>query len=181
MNNGKVHSLFKSPSHSFHKYEERQLNIIEGLGVEGDAHAGTTVKHRSRVAKDPTQPNLRQVHLIHAELFEELRLQGFTVHPGEMGENITTSGLPLLDLPKDTLLKIGSQVILKVIGLRNPCHQINAIQDELMQALISKNEKGELIRKAGIMTVVMTGGKIHPDDNIEVTLPPPPYQKLEKV
>ncbi|MCG8328000.1 MAG: MOSC domain-containing protein [Chitinophagales bacterium] len=181
MKPGIVKSLSKSKGHTFNKYNCDQLTLLKGLGVEGDAHMGEKVKHRSRVAKDPNQPNLRQVHLIHAELFEELAQQGFQVQDGEMGENITTTGIDLLNLPKDTILSIGTASKIKITGLRNPCNQINSIQNGLMQALIDKDEEGNIIRKAGIMGIVLEGGAVNVGDEILVELPAEPHMKLEKV
>lgn len=177
---GKVKALSKSDSHTFNKYNCDQLTLLEGLGVQGDAHMGKTVKHRSRVAKNPNQPNLRQVHLIHNELFEQLATQGFTVKDGEMGENITTQGIPLLELPTNTVLKIGEAQI-KVTGLRNPCKQINSIQDGLMNAVLEKDKDGNLIRKSGIMGIVLKGGDIKVGDRIEVFKPEAPHTNLEPV
>jgi MOSC domain-containing protein YiiM len=157
------------------------IRLIEGLGVEGDAHAGTTVKHRSRVARDPTQPNLRQVHLVHGELLEELRAAGFDVAPGCIGENITTQGLDLLGLPTGTRLHIGECAIVSVTGLRNPCHQLERIQSGLMAAVLDRDAAGNLIRKAGIMGVVLAGGEVRPGDAIRVELPPEPRKPLECV
>ncbi len=110
-----------------------EIRLVEGQGVEGDAHAGETVRHRSRVAVDPTRPNLRQVHLIQRELFEELAAQGLSVAAGEMGENITTAGLDLLALPEGTRLRIGPQAEVVVTGLRNPCGQIEAFRPGLLR------------------------------------------------
>jgi len=165
-----VLAVHRSPTHSFSKTPALSIRLIAGLGVEGDAHAGETVKHRSRVAKDPTQPNLRQVHLIHAELLDELNAAGFAVKPGDMGENITTRGLDLLALPTGARLTIGSAVI-KVTGLRNPCVQLDRFQTGLMQATLDRDEAGNLIRKAGVMGVVLAGGDIHSGDEIRVGLP----------
>ncbi len=181
MNNGTVKSVSKSPTHTFNKYNCECINLLKGLGVEGDAHQGKTVKHRSRVAADPTQPNLRQVHLIHAELFAELAEKGFAVKDGELGENITTVGVDLLGLPRDTILKIGAEAQIQITGLRNPCIQIDSIQEGLMNAVLDKDEEGNLIRKAGIMGIVLEGGKIKPGDKITVQLPPKPFIKLERV
>jgi len=180
MTQGKVVALSKSGSHTFNKYNCDGLTLLAGLGVEGDAHMGKTVKHRSRVKKDPTTPNLRQVHLMHAELFDELSEKGFTVHPGEMGENITTRGIDLLNLPKDTVLKIGATEIV-ITGLRNPCSQLESIQTGLMKAVLDTNEQGELVRKAGIMGIVQAGGDIATNDTIFVELPEQPHLALEKV
>ena len=176
-----VVSVSKSSTHAFSKEPIAEISLIAGEGVEGDAHRGVTVKHRSRVKADPTQPNLRQVHLIHRELFDELQQKGFKVSPGVMGENITTQGIDLLSLPRHTLLKIGPSTELKVTGLRNPCAQLDDYQTGLMSALIAKDAQGNLIRKAGIMAIVVTGGKVKPHDAIEIILPARPYQKLERV
>lgn len=178
---GKVLALCRSETHTMSKPIVSSLTILKGLGVESDAHQGVTVKHRSRVARDPSQPNLRQVHLIHAELHDELKAKGFNISAGQMGENITTRGISLLDLPKGTLLHIGETVILEVTGLRNPCHQLDVIQQGLMQAVLDKDAEGHLIRKAGIMTVVVGGGEIFVDDEIKAHLPVKPYKTLEVV
>lgn len=157
------------------------IRLIEGLGVEGDAHAGKTVKHRSRAARDPNQPNLRQVHLVHAELLEELRGAGFEVWPGRIGENITTSGLDLLNLPTGTRLHIGDAAIVSVTGLRNPCRQLEGIQSGLMAAVLDRDAAGKLVRKAGVMGVVLASGDVRPGDPIRVELPPEPRNSLECV
>jgi MOSC domain-containing protein YiiM len=176
-----VLAVHSSPTHTMQKNTQSRIVLLEGLGVEGDAHLGVTVKHRSRVAQDPTQPNLRQVHLIHAELLEEVKGKGFHVIPGQMGENITTSGIDLLSLPKDTILSIGAAAQIRVTGLRNPCAQLDGIQPGLMKAVLDKDENGNLIRKAGIMGVVVSGGEICPGDKIAVSLPPEPHEKLDRV
>jgi MOSC domain-containing protein YiiM len=157
------------------------IRLLPGLGVEGDAHLGETVQHRSRVARDPSQPNLRQVHLIHSELHDELLAAGFAVAPGLMGENITTRGLDLLALPTGTLLTLGDTAKIQVTGLRNPCTQLDRIQSGLMAATLARNEAGNLIRKAGIMAIVVTGGVVRPGDTIGVTLPLGPHRPLETV
>ena len=151
------------------------------MGVEGDAHQGATVKHRSRVARDPTQPNLRQVHLVHAELHDELREAGFAVAPGQMGENVTTSGVDLLGLATGTRLHLGSSAIVEVTGLRNPCAQLDKIQKGLMAATLGRDEHGNLVRKAGIMGVVLAEGEVRPGDPIRVEPPPPPHRPLAVV
>lgn len=178
---GTVLALSKSPTHTMSKPNCDSIQLLAGLGVEGDAHKGKTVKHRSRVAKDPTQPNLRQVHLIHKELHEELEAKGFSIAPGQMGENITTKGIALLDLPKGTLLYIGASAKIEITGLRNPCHQLDGIQPGLMKAVLDRDASNNLIRKAGIMAIVLEGGIINRGDAIEVVLPPKPHQKLERV
>ncbi len=178
---GKVLALSKSQSHTFSKLNQISLQLIAGKGVEGDAHLGETVKHLSRVAKDPTQPNFRQVHLIHSQLFAELAEKGFLVKPGEMGENITTEGIPLLDLPRNTILKIGKTAKIQITGLRNPCLQLDDFQKGLMKAVLDKDKDGHLIRKAGIMGIVLAGGNVTLNDVIEVEYPLEPYLKLERV
>jgi MOSC domain-containing protein YiiM len=177
---GTISALSKSSTHTMRKFNENSLHLLTGLGVEGDAHNGVTVKHRSRVAQDPTQPNLRQIHLIHAELHDELRAKGFEVAAGQMGENITTRGVDLLNLPKGTRLKIGKTVI-EITGLRNPCHQLNGIQDGLLKAVLGRDEGDNLVRKAGIMGIVLKGGVIFMTDLIYVELPELPYIPLERV
>ncbi len=176
-----VQAVHSSAAHQFSKGTRECIHLLQGLGVEGDAHMGRTVKHRSRVAVDPTQPNLRQVHLLHAELLEELKTRGFTVKPGDLGENITTTGLALLKLPVGTKLHIGQNVVLEVTGLRNPCAQIDQFQKGLLSAVLEYDEAGNPIRKAGIMSIVLIGGEVYPNDQIRVSLPPEPHRKLERV
>ena len=167
--------------HHFSKTPALSIRILEGLGVEGDAHLGETVKHRSRVRRDPTQPNLRQVHLIHAELFDELRGKGFEVRAGDLGENVTTRGVDLLALPQGTHLHLGDSAIVEVTGLRNPCVQIDMFQKGLMAATLDRAADGSLIRKAGIMSVVISGGDVRPGDPIRVELPDGPHRRLQPV
>jgi MOSC domain-containing protein YiiM len=155
--------------------------LVAGIGVEGDAHAGVTVRHRSRVAVDPTQPNLRQVHLVHAELHDELRARGFTVDPGQIGENITTRGLDLLALPTGTVLRLGPRAVVEVTGLRNPCRQLDGFQAGLLRAVLDADERGRPVRKAGIMGIVLRGGPVRPGDPIGVDLPEGPHRPLERV
>lgn len=178
---GKVVGLNKSADHHFSKTPADQLRLIKGEGIEGDAHRGVNVKHRSRVKADPTQPNLRQVHLLHLELILELQEQGFDVNPGSMGENITTSGIDLLSLPKGAVLNVGAETGIEVTGLRNPCIQIDAYQKGLVAAVLDKDEQGNLVRKAGIMGIVLGGGNINIGDEIQVVLPTKPYRLLEVV
>jgi MOSC domain-containing protein YiiM len=155
--------------------------LLKGLGVQGDAHMGEKVKHRSRVAKDPNQPNLRQVHLIESELFDELKEKGFVVREGEMGENITTQGIKLLDLPKNSILHIGESAMVMITGLRNPCSQLDTFQDGLMKAVLDKDEAGNIIRKSGVMGIVLKAGEVKYGDEIIIELPLKPHMRLEKV
>jgi MOSC domain-containing protein YiiM len=178
---GVVVAVCRSPAHTFGKLARPAVQLLAGLGVEGDAHLGTTVKHRSRVAADPTQPNLRQVHLIHAELHDELRAAGFDVGPGQMGENVTTRGVDLLALPAGTLLRLGAEAVVEVTGLRNPCVQLDDFRPGLTAAVLDRDAAGNLVRKAGVMGVVRTGGEVKPGDTVVVELPPPPHRALEKV
>ena len=176
-----VVSVARHQTHDFSKTVVDRIEIIENLGVAGDAHAGVTVKHRSRVAVDPSQPNLRQVHLIQRELFDELADKGFELKAGDLGENILTEGLALLDLPTDTILTIGPGIRLKVTGLRNPCAQIERFRTGLLKELVYPGDDGAIVRKAGIMTVVLAGGWVQPGDRIEAELPPLPHRPLERV
>lgn len=169
-------------AHTFSKQPCTQIYLIARLGVVGDAHLGATVQHRSRVAQDPTQPNLRQVHLIHAELHDELRGAGFTVGPGDMGENITTRGIALLDLPAGARLRFGDAgALVEITGLRNPCTQLNAFRTGLMAAVLDHDASGNLIRKAGVMGVVVAGGPVTAGDVIHIELPRQPYCRLDRV
>lgn len=169
-----------SPGHAFSKVPAGAIRLLAGLGVAGDAHLGETVKHRSRVARDPTQPNLRQVHLLHAELLAELAERGFTVRPGDIGENILTRGLDLLGLPTGTRLRIGAAEI-EVTGLRNPCAQLDRFQKGLMAACLDRAPDGGLVRKAGVMGVVHAGGEVRPGDTVEVVMPEGTHQPLQPV
>ncbi len=178
---GRVIAVARDGAHRFSKEVVEAITIIAGLGIEGDAHAGTTVRHRSRVRADPTQPNLRQVHLIHAELFAEVAAKGFTIAPADLGENITTQGIDLLALPRGTVLAVGESVRLEVTGLRNPCAQIEAFQPGLLGAVLEKAPDGTLIRKSGIMSIVLAGGVVRAGDVIEARLPAPPLLPLERV
>ena len=176
-----VVAVSRDSDHRFSKPQTQEILLLAGLGVHGDAHAGTTVQHRSRVAADPTQPNLRQVHLLHAELLAELDTQGFAVQPGQLGENITTQNLDLLALPCGTQLRIGPEAVVEVTGLRNPCAQINAFQPRLLNAVLGRDGNGEVVRKAGIMGIVVTGGRVAPGDGIVVCLAAEPHRALERV
>ena len=179
--NAVVAAVSRSAKHTLVKANQDGIRLLSGLGVDGDAHQGATVKHRSRVARDPTQPNLRQVHLIHAELHEELRAAGFIVSAGQMGENITTQGVDLLGLPAGARLCLGGAAVVEVTGLRNPCAQLDRIQPGLMAATLGRDEHGNLVRKAGIMGVVIAGGEVRPGDQIRVELPPQPHRPLVPV
>jgi len=181
MMDASVLAVSLSPTHSFSKPNVESIRLVAGLGVEGDAHAGETIKHRSRVKVDPTQANLRQVHLIQAELFEELSAKGFSVAPGEMGENVTTRGIDLLALPVGTRLRLGASAVVELTGLRNPCVQIDRFQKGLLAAVVERDGGGEVVRKAGVMGIVLSGGEVRPGDPIAVTLPPEPHRRLERV
>lgn len=167
-----------SATHGFSKPNRESIRLLAGLGVEGDAHLGRAVKHRSRVAKDPSQPNLRQVHLIHAELHDELRAAGFSVCAGQMGENVTTRGIDLLSLPTGARLLIGESALVEITGLRNPCVQIDRFQKGLMKAVLDRDPEGNLVRKAGVMGIVIEGGEVRPGDAIRAELPPGPHRPL---
>jgi MOSC domain-containing protein YiiM len=178
---GVVIAVCLSAVHQFSKPEQKSIRLLVGLGVEGDAHLGVTVQHRSRVAKDPSQPNLRQVHLIHEELIGDLRACGFQVAPGSLGENITTRGVDLLALPRGARLHIGNAAVVGVTGLRDPCRQLNDYQSGLMAAVLGRDEKDNLVRKAGIMGIILTAGEVRAGDPIRVELLPDHNQRLERV
>ena len=178
---GRIISLHRSAVHEFSKDHVATIRLLAGLGVEGDAHSGETVQHRSRVAIDPTQPNLRQVHLLHSELLAELESEGFPVGPGLIGENIGTEGIDLLDLPTGTRLELGSDAVIEVTGLRNPCKQLQQIDPALLPRLAHRDDAGNIIRLAGIMAIVLTGGEIHTGDAIRVELPSEPHRPLAPV
>ena len=177
----KVESLSKDDQHRFSKQPVAELSFIIGEGIDGDAHRGEKVQHRSRVKANPGQPNLRQVHLIGAELIEQLQSEGFDVQPATLGENVLTSGIDLLALPTDTRLQLGNEVILRVTGLRNPCAQLDNYQKGLTAAVLDRDADGKLIRKAGVMAVVERGGQVRTGDAIKLSLPPEPHQPLEPV
>ncbi|WP_144300002.1 MOSC domain-containing protein [Elioraea rosea] len=174
-------AVASGPGHAFSKQAAAEILLLAGLGVAGDAHAGETVKHRSRVARDPTQPNLRQVHLLHAELFEELAPLCFALKPGDIGENVTTRGLDLLALPAGTILRLGASATVALTGLRNPCYQLDDFAKGLMKATLGRAADGSLIRKAGVMAVVREGGVVRPGDAITVTRPDGPQVPLAPV
>jgi MOSC domain-containing protein YiiM len=176
-----VESVSASSGHTMAKEIRPEIRLVAGLGVEGDAHMGATVKHRSRLRRHASRPNLRQVHLIHGELHDELRAGGFRVSAGQMGENVTTRQVDLLGLPTGTRLRIGEHALVEVTGLRNPCAQLNGIQAGLMEAVLDRDEQENLIRKAGVMAVVLIGGEVRPGDAIMAELPPPPHRPLRPV
>ncbi|MER5710582.1 MOSC domain-containing protein [Streptomyces sp. NPDC053253] len=181
MSGGSVQTVSSNGTYTFTKPNREAITLLAGLGVEGDVHAGVTVKHRSRVARDPSQPNLRQVHLIHAELFEDVAGAGFEVAPGDLGENVTTRGIDLLGLPTGTRLHLGDQAVVEVTGLRNPCAQIDNFRHGLLKQVLGRDENGEVVRKAGIMGIVLVGGEVRPGDTIRAELPEGPHRPLEMV
>ncbi len=167
--------------HSFSKQPRAAITLVAGVGVDGDAHSGATVQHRSRVRRDPTQPNLRQVHLFPAELHDELRLSGFDLVPGDVGENVTTRGVDLLGLGRGSLLHLGGDAVVEVMGLRNPCRQLDRFQPGLMRATLGRDDAGSVLRRAGVMGVVVHGGVVTAGDPVGVALPPGPFQSLGPV
>lgn len=181
MSEGRIIAVSRSATHTMTKPSCERIRLLTGLGVEGDAHMGETVKHLSRVARDPTQPNLRQVHLLHSELHDELCAKGFDVAPGLMGENVTTRGVDLLTLPTGARLHLGASAIVEVTGLRNPCYQLDGVQKGLMAATLDREADGELIRKAGVMAIVIAGGDVAVGDAIRVELPSGAHERLKPV
>lgn len=178
---GVVTAVSRNEEYTFTKQNRESITLLAGLGVEDDVHQGVTVKHRSRVAKDPTAPNLRQVHLIHSELLDELREKGHDVAPGSIGENVTTRGIDLLGLPAGTRLHLGAEAVVEVTGLRNPCVQIDLFSKGMLKEVVHKGEDGELVRLAGIMSIVLVGGVVRPGDEIRVELPAEPHRALAPV
>jgi hypothetical protein len=177
----RIHALCRTREHASSKAREARLRLLAGRGVEGDAHCGETIQNRSRMASDPDRPNLRQVHLIHRELLEDLREKGFELAPGSMGENVTTEGVDLLGLPTGSQLELGREAVVEITGLRNPCPQLDEIQEGLMSAVVERDEAGRLVRRSGVMAIVVEGGEIREGDAIRVTLPPEPHHALEPV
>ncbi len=172
-------AVSRSPAHTLVKPTQESITLVAGLGVEGDAHLGAKVRHRSRARRDPAEPNRRQVHIIHGELHDELRAAGFAVQPGEMGENVTTRGVDLLALPAGARLRLGDSAVVEVTGTRNPCKKLDRIQPGLMKATLDRDEDGNVVRKAGVMAIVVEGGEVRPGDAVAVQLPSPPHRALE--
>lgn len=177
----KVVAIHLDPAHRFSKQPAEALLLRTGLGVEGDAHCGVTVQHRSRVARDPSAPNLRQVHLLQTELLDELNASGFEVVPGAVGENVTTRGVDLLGLPTGARLRLGVDALVELTGLRNPCRQLDRYRRGLQRAVLDREEDGTLVRRAGVMAIVLADGAVCPGDTIDVALPDGPYRPLEPV
>jgi len=176
-----VVAVSASATHSFSKSVVPSIDLITGIGVAGDAHSGATVRHRSRVRRDPTQPNLRQVHLMHAELFDDLRVAGFDVAPGDLGENVTTCGVDLLGLPEGAVLTLGDDAVVEITGLRNPCYQIDDFRSGLLKQVVGVDTDGNVVRRTGVMAVVRVGGTVRTGDPITVAHPGGPHRPLEKV
>lgn len=176
-----VVAVHSRPVHAFSKLEQPSIELVEGHGVRGDAHFGVTVKHRSRVARDPSQPNLRQVHLLQEELLEELRARGLSVGRGEMGENVTTRGIDLLGLTRGTRLRLGTHAVVEITGLRNPCAQIESFRKGLLAAVLDREPSGALVRKAGVMGIVVAGGWVASADAVEVAHVPGHGEALQPV
>jgi MOSC domain-containing protein YiiM len=178
---GLVASVSSSATHTMRKPARASIRLLPGLGVERDAHAGKTVQHRSRLERTPEAPNLRQVHLLHAELHEELAAAGLAVSPGNMGENVTTRGVDLLALPVGTRIRLGQDAVVELTGLRNPCAQLDGLRPGLMAACLERDATGALVRKAGVMAIVVAAGDVRPGDAIAVELPAGEPRPLEPV
>jgi MOSC domain-containing protein YiiM len=176
-----VTAVSRSRGHNFSKPNQLQIRLVAGLGVEGDAHMGRTVKHRYDVRRKPSAPNLRQVHLMHEELLEELRAGGFDLQPGTLGENVMTRGVDLLGLPEGTRLRLGPAALVEVTGLRNPCRQIEAFRPGLLAAVLGRDAEGRVVRKTGVMAIVLEGGDVQPGDPVAVELPAGPHRPLAPV
>ena len=178
---GSVVAVSRRPGHHFSKTNALFITLVAGIGVEGDGHAGATVQHRSRLAQFAKTANLRQVHLIHEELFDELREIGFPVRAGDLGENVTTRGIDLLALPTGTRLRLGAEAVIELTGLRNPCVQIDRFQPGLVAAVIGRDAEGRPRYKAGVMSIVIAGGVVRPGDAIAIELPAAPHAALARV
>jgi MOSC domain-containing protein YiiM len=178
---GAVAAVARSEDHTMSKPVRDSIVLVAGLGVEGDAHQGVRVKHRSRVRRDPMAPNLRQVHLIHEELLDELGAKGFELAPGQLGENVTTRGVDLLRLPTGTRIHLGATAVVELTGLRNPCSQLDGLREGLMAAMLDRDEEGGLVRKAGVMGIAVAGGEVRAGDPIRVEPPSEPHRPLEPV
>ena len=178
---GRVVAVARDAEHRFAKSVEVAITLMPGLGVAGDSHSGATVQHRSRLARTPGAANLRQVHVIHAELLEELAEAGFDVGPGQLGENVTTRGIDLLRLPRGARLRLGAALI-EVTGLRNPCRQIDAnVGPGAMAATLGRAADGSLVRKAGVMAIVVEGGEVRAGDDVTVEHIPETAEPLAPV
>lgn len=175
---GVVVAVSSKPEHGVLKQAQPSIRVLTGLGVEGDAHYGSKVQHRSRARQYPDLPNYRQVHLLSSELHDDLGAAGMPVAPGEMGENVTTRGIDLLALPTGAVLRIGASAVVELSGLRNPCPQLDAIHEGLMAATLGRDEHGQFVRKAGVMAVVLHDGTVQAGDSIEIELPPEPHRPL---
>ncbi len=178
---GVVAAVSRDEGHNFTKPNVDEIELVAGFGVKGDSHWGETVQHLVRVREDPTRPNRRQIHLIHGELHDELRGAGYAVEPGQMGENVTTRGVDLLGLPTGARLRIGDEAVVEITGLRNPCKQLDRFQPGLMRAVLDRAAQGNLVRKSGVMGVVLAEGEIKAGDAIQIELPPTPHRPLERV
>ena len=178
MSTATVIAVASDKEHNFSKVTKPVITLIAGFGVEGDAHAGKTVQHLWDKERTPDAPNLRQVHLVHEEIFTELAEQGFNVSPGDIGENIVTRGIDLLKFPLGTLLEFESGAVVELTGLRDPCRKINKIQDGLIHKFVYKNDEGKRSVKSGVMSIVLKGGEIRPKDSITVILPDSPHEPL---
>jgi MOSC domain-containing protein YiiM len=178
---GIVTAVSRGATHTFSKTMQPGIRLVGGLGVKDDIHSGATVKHRSHVRRDPSKPNWRQVHLVHGELFDELSAAGFAVSAGEIGENITTRGIDLLGLPAGTRLHVGDAAVVEVTGLRDPCRQLDDFLPGLMAAVLGRDQYGNILRKCGVMAIVLTGGEVRPGDPIQIELPPEPHRPLDKI
>jgi len=175
-----VMSVNQAARHDVRKTPVAALHLRSGLGADGDAHYGATVQHRYDRRRDPSRLNLRQVHLIGAELLEELGRAGYRIAPGDLGENITTADIDLASLPAATRLHIGSSAVLELTGLREPCVLLDRIAPGLRLAACGERS-GETILRHGAMAIVVAGGEVRAGDAIEISLPPSPHRPMRVV
>jgi len=177
---GRVVGLARDGRNGFSKSAMDTICLIQGQGVEGDAHSGPFVRHRYLARRQPRLPNLRQVHLIPSELFEALRNAGYDLHPGDLGDNIATAGLDLETLPMGALLDLGSEACIELTGLRTPCVLIDRFRTGLKRQMVCSEPVAPRFR-CGVMSIVRTGGRLAVGDPIRVRLPPKPWTDLPAV
>jgi MOSC domain len=174
---GTVVAVAADRGHRFSKPTRDRIVLLEGHGVEGDAHAGPFVRHRYLARRRPRVPNLRQVHLIPSELFRSLSEAGFEVAAGDLGENITTTGLDLERMPLGTLIEFGLMAMIELTGLRTPCVLIDRFQAGLKRQVLSSDETGPPF-KCGVLGVVRSGGPVAAGDAARARLPSSRFRTL---
>ena len=179
--NGWVFAICSSPKHGFSKQPQRSIRLLAGRGVEGDAHCGETVQHLYLKRRNPLAPNRMQVHLLQSELFDELAFVGYALTAGQLGENITTRGIGLLNLPQGTRLHLGGEAVVELTGLRTPCKLIEDFKPGLLKQVISRDAANKVLAKAGVMAIVLHGGDVHERSPIRVEYPAARHVPLQMI